>query len=165
MTIGSDMNEPTTHSGDGRLDPIIPPSLEDQNLPPNPVNILANLGVVHPVTRQCDKSDSPLSPVPSELSSISRAPMDLGTVQGWDTSLDVGTFSTDGHGEIFPDSSPSSTRPPLRNQQRKLSMVMFFPQKETVSWHTCQTCGQLPPAGKTPHRSVSTETPILSFKL
>ena len=47
-TIESDSNELTMPYGFGRQLPIFPPSLNDLNLMPNPINILATLAVVNP---------------------------------------------------------------------------------------------------------------------
>ena len=145
------MNEPTTSSGDERQDPIIPHNINDLNLPPNTVNILAKLGVVQPVTRQCDKRDSNFSPVPSELSSFSMAPMNLRTVQGWKTSSDVGALSSDEYSELSPASFRSSTPPHRISQKRKLSLVMPFLQRKAC----LQSLLSTPTSGKdTPQLSV-----------
>ena len=47
FTINDDSNEATIPYGFGRQLPIIPPSLNDLNLPPNPFNILATMAVAH----------------------------------------------------------------------------------------------------------------------
>ena len=47
VTINSDSNEPTMPYEFGRQLPIIPPSLNDLNLPPNPFNILATMDVAN----------------------------------------------------------------------------------------------------------------------
>ena len=46
VTIDSDSNEPTIPYGFGSQHPIVPPSLNDLNLPPNPFNVLATVGVI-----------------------------------------------------------------------------------------------------------------------
>ena len=46
FTIDDDSNEPTMPYGFGRQLPIVPPSLNDRNLPPNPFNILNTMAVV-----------------------------------------------------------------------------------------------------------------------
>ena len=71
VTIDDDSNEPTMPYGFGQQLPIVPPSLNDLNLPPNPFNILATMAVVTPTH---DDNYSPQSPEPSELSSISTPP-------------------------------------------------------------------------------------------
>ena len=48
VTIDSDSNEPTILYGFGRKLPIIPPSLNNLNLLPNPFNILATIAVKNP---------------------------------------------------------------------------------------------------------------------
>ena len=47
FTINDDSNEPTLPFGFGRQLPIVPPSLNDLNLPPNPFNISMTMAVVH----------------------------------------------------------------------------------------------------------------------
>ena len=47
LTIDDDSIEPTMPYGFGRQLPIVPPSLNDLNLPPNPFNILAKMAVVN----------------------------------------------------------------------------------------------------------------------
>ena len=47
VTLNDDSNHPTMPCGFGRQLPIIPPSLNNLNLPPNPFNILATMAVVN----------------------------------------------------------------------------------------------------------------------
>ena len=54
FTIESDSNEPTFPYAFGAQHPIIPPSLNDLNLPANPFNVLATMAVIHQ-----DQEDSP----------------------------------------------------------------------------------------------------------
>ena len=81
VTIDSDSNEPTFPFAFGTQYPIVPPSLNDLNLPPNSFNVLATMAVI----RQ-DEEDSPQSPEPSDPSPISTPPMNLSTTEGWETS-------------------------------------------------------------------------------
>ena len=67
--IDSDSNEPTFPYGFGNHYPIVPPSLKDLNLPPNPFNVLATRTVTRP-----DEGDSPQSPEQSEPSQFSAPP-------------------------------------------------------------------------------------------
>ena len=53
VTIDSDSNEPTFPYAFGAQYPIVPPSLNDLNLPANPFNILTSMAVV-----QQDQEDS-----------------------------------------------------------------------------------------------------------
>ena len=134
VTIESDSNEPTNPYGIGNQHPIVPPSLNDLNLPLNPFNVLATMAVI-----QSDEEFSPQVPEPSNLS-----PMILSTIEGCETPLtttDENTFSSEDESrrvywdvfssEIFDSneprqisitSSPSSTLPPPRRQKRKLNM-------------------------------------------
>ena len=65
VTIESDSNEPTFPYAFGTQYPIVPPNLNDLNLPPNPFNVLATMAV-----NQQDQEDSPQSPEPSDPSPI-----------------------------------------------------------------------------------------------
>ena len=64
VTIDFNSIEPMPN-GFGQL-PIIPPSLNDLNLPPNPFNFLATMVVAKPTAEGHDENYSPQSPEPSE---------------------------------------------------------------------------------------------------
>ena len=168
VTLDSDSNDPTIPYGFDSQQPIVPPSLNDLNLPPNPFNVLATMAVV-----QVDDAYNPQSPEPSIPFPISTAPMNVSTIEGWGdtthTTTDDAIFYTDDeHRRVYWDiwssdtfdsnepgnvsvaSSPSSTPPPPRRQKRKLSIGMFFPKNSGVSQHTCEACGQPLPPKKTP---------------
>ena len=167
VTLDSVSNDPTITYGFGSQQPIVPPSLNDLNLPPNPFNVLATMAVV-----RVDDANSPHSPEPSIPSPISTPPMNVSTTEGWDTTdttTDDATFYTDDEprrvywdissSDTFDSneprnvsvaSSPSSTPPPPRRRKRKLSIRMSFPKKRGVSQHTCEACGQPLPPKKTP---------------
>ena len=170
VTINDDSNEITMPYAFGRQLPIVPPSLNDLNLPPNPFNILATMAVVHPIQSTPDDNYSPQSPEPSELSSISTPPMNVSAFNSWETSYtstDNNTFYTsdeprrvywdlssdDNLGSSVPRnpsvaSSPSANPPPPRAQKRKLSLGMSFPKDGGVSQHICEACGQTIPSTK-----------------
>ena len=75
FTIDDDSNEPTMPYGFGQQLPIVPPSLNDLNLPPNPFNILATMAIANNNDEAThDDNYSPQSPEPSDLSSISTPP-------------------------------------------------------------------------------------------
>ena len=59
VTIDSDSYDPTMPYGFGRQLPIVPPSLNDLNLPPNPFNILAIMAVVQQTENAHDNNYSP----------------------------------------------------------------------------------------------------------
>ena len=80
VTIDWHSNEPTFSHAFGTQHPIVPPSLNDLNLPPNPFNVLASMAVI-----QQDQEDSPQSPQ-SDPSPISTPLMNLGTIEGWETT-------------------------------------------------------------------------------
>ena len=90
VTIDSNSKEPTFPYAFGTQHPIVPPSLNDLNLPPNRFNVLAS-GVVF---RQ-DQEQRPQSPEPSDPSPISTPPMNLSTIDDWKTThttMDDNTF-------------------------------------------------------------------------
>ena len=170
VTINDDSNEPTMPYGFGRQLPIVPPSLNDLNLPPNPFNILATMAVVHQTHNTHDDNYSPQSPEPSEFSSTSTPPMNVSAFNNWETSYtsnDDNTFYTsdeprrvywdlssdDDLGSSVPRNpsvalSPCVTPPPPRAQKRKLSRGMSFPKEGGVSQHVCEACGQSIPSTK-----------------
>ena len=86
VTIDDDSNEPTMPYGFGRQLPIIPPSLNDLNQPPNAFNILATMAIANNTEDTNDNNYSPESPEPSELSPISRPPMNVSAFNSWETS-------------------------------------------------------------------------------
>ena len=59
VTIDFDSNEPTLPYGFGRQLPMIPPNLNDLNLPPNPFNNLATMAVVNTVEHGYDDNYGP----------------------------------------------------------------------------------------------------------
>ena len=170
LTINDDSNEPTTTYGFGRQLPIVPPSLNDLNLSPNPFNILATMAVVHQIQNTHDDNYSPQSSQPSELSSISTPPMNVSAFNNSETSYtstDDNTFYTsneprrvywdlpsdDDLGSSVPRnpsvaSSPCVTPPPPRAKKRKLNLAMSFPKDGGVSQPICEACGQPIPAVK-----------------
>ena len=165
VTIDSDSNEPLFPYAIGIEHPIVPPRLNDLNLPPNPFNVLATMAVI-----QQDQEDSPQSPKPSDPSPISTPPMNLSTIEGWETPHTTAedktfysseneprrdfspdeTFDSNETRRVSPAESPSSTPPPPPRQMRRLTMGMCFPQKGGVSQHICETCGQTLPKRKAP---------------
>ena len=80
VTIDSDSNEPTTPCGFGSQQAIVPPSLNDLNLARNSFNVLATMAVI-----QADDAYSPQSQEPSIPSPISTPPMNVSTIEGWET--------------------------------------------------------------------------------
>ena len=65
FTINDISNEPTIPYGFGRQLPIVPPSLNDLNLPPNPFNILATMAIANNTGDANDNNYSPQSLEPS----------------------------------------------------------------------------------------------------
>ena len=64
FTINEKSNEPTIPYGFGRQFPIVPPSLNDLNLPPNPFNIFATMAIANNTGDANDDNYSPQSPEP-----------------------------------------------------------------------------------------------------
>ena len=86
LTINDNSNEPTIPYGCGRQLPIVQPSSNDFNLPPNAFIILATMAVVNHIEDANDNNYSPQSPEPSEPSLISTPPMNVSTFDSWETS-------------------------------------------------------------------------------
>ena len=85
FTIDDDSNEPTMPYGFGRQLLIVPPSLNDLNLPPNPFKILNTMTIVTQ-TQDDNKKYSPESPEPSLPSPISTPPMNVSAYNSWETT-------------------------------------------------------------------------------
>ena len=152
FTIDDDSNEPTIPYGLGRQLPVVPPSLNDLNLPPNPFNILANMVVVDHTGDNNNEGYSPQSPDPSVPSSISTPPMNVSTFNSWETThmtTDDNTFYSDDEPRrmYFLPSTPTPPPPP-RKLKRKLSLGMSFPKEGGVSQHICEACGRTIPSTK-----------------
>ena len=155
VTLDSNSNESTFPYTFGAQHPIVPPSLNDLNLPANPFNVLATMAVI----RQ-DQEESPQSPELSDLSPISTPPMNVSTIDDgntthtttvdntfyssdndprrvyWDLSADE-TFESSEPRRVYPAGGPPSTPPPPPRRKRRLSIGMSFPKKRGVSQHTC----------------------------
>ena len=147
VTIESDSNEPTFPYAFGTQYPIVPPSLNDLNLPANPFSILASMAVM-----QQHQEDSPQSPEPTDPSPISTPPMNISTTDGletphnttddntfysseneprrvyWDSSPNE-TFESNEPRRVLTTNSPPSTPPPPPRRKRRLSIGMSFPKK------------------------------------
>ena len=171
FTIDDNSNEPTMPYGFGRQLPIIPPSLNDLNLPPNPFIILNTMAVVTQ-TQDNNEQYSPESPELSLPSPISTPPMNVSAYNRWETphtTTDDNTFYSEDEprrvywtsplGETFESEdeprriyvlspSPSSQPSHPRRQKIKLSLGMSFPKEGGVSQHICEACGQTIPSTK-----------------
>ena len=152
FTINDNSNEPTMPYGFGRQLPIVPPSLNDLNLPPNPFNILAVMAVVDHTEDDNNDGCSPQSPDPSDPSPISTPPMNVSTFNSWETTYtttDDNTFYSDDEPRriYFLPSTPTPPPPP-QTLKRKLSLGMSFSKEGGVSQHVCEACGQPIPSTK-----------------
>ena len=170
VTIDSDSNEPTMPFGLGRQLPSNPPSLNDLNLSPNPIKILAAMALVSPREGTHDENYSPPSPEPSDPSPIPTPPMNVSTIDGretphtttddntfyskdeprrvhWTSLLDETFFSEGEPKRICLLPSPSPLSPP-RKMRRKLETGMSFRKRRGVSLHVCEACGEVIPTAK-----------------
>ena len=134
FTINDDSNEPTIPYGFGRQLPIVTPSLNDLNLPPNPFNILATIAIANNTGDANGNNYSPQSPEPSEPSPMPTPPMNVSAFNSWEmsyTTTDNDTFySSDEPRRIyFLPPSPASPPSPPRKLKRRLSLGMSFPKK------------------------------------
>ena len=133
ITIESDSNEPEIPSMFGRQLPIIPPSSNNLNLPPNRFIILATRAVVQPTTPlPHDMEYSPLSPEPSDPSPISTPQMNLSTIDSWHTtytSSEAKTFYCDDKPQKIYFFSGHSLPPSPREQKRNFSNGTSFLKK------------------------------------
>ena len=149
LAIHDNSNEPSMPNVLGRQLPVVPPSLNDLNLPPNPFNILTKMAVV--THTQDDKNDdySPQSPEPYELSPILTPPMNVNTFDSWETfntTTDDNTCYSDDEPRRIYFLPSTSTPPPPRKLKRKLSLGMSFPKGRGVSQHVCEACCQTIPS-------------------
>ena len=99
VTINDDSNEPTMPYSFGRQLPIVPPSLNDLNLPPNLFNILATMAIANNTGE--DDNFNPQSPEPSEPSSISTPPMNVSAFNSLETS-----YTTIGNDTFYSSDEP-----------------------------------------------------------
>ena len=153
FTINDDSNETTIPYGFGRQLPIVPPSLNDLNLPPSLLNILATMAIANNTGDANNNNYSPQSPEPLEPSPISTPPMNVSAFNSWETSYtttDNDTFySSDEPRRIdFLPPSPASPPSPPRKLKRRVSLGMSFPKEGGVSQHICEACGQTIPSAK-----------------
>ena len=112
--------------GFGRQLAIVPPSLNELKLPPNPFNTLATMAVVNYTHDGKNDNYRPQSPEPSEPSPILTPPLSVNNFDSWETSLtttDDNTFYSDDEPRriCFLPSSPTPPPPP-RKLKRKLSL-------------------------------------------
>ena len=118
------------------------------NCRPTPsFNVLATMAI-----SQQDQEDSPQSPEPSDPSPISTPPLNLSTIDDWETTHTTTddnifysseneprrvywvfpadeTFELNEPRRVYPTRSPSSTPPPPPRQKRRLSMGISFHQR------------------------------------
>ena len=182
FTIDDDSNEPTMPYGFGRQLPIVPPSLNDLNLPPNLFNIMNTMAVVTQ-TRDANDEYSSQSPEPSGPSPISTPPMNVSTFNSWETphtTTDDNTFystdeprrvywtslleetfdSEDRPRQIHLFSSPSAP-PPHRKMKRKLEKGMSFYKKKGSVAARLRSLPSVDPLSKGHPRSIKQQLETL----
>ena len=125
FTIDDNSIEPTMPYGFGRQLPIVPPSLNDLNLPPNPFNILATMAVANNTEEANDDNYSPQSPEPSEPSPISTPPVNVSSFNSWETSYlttndDTSYSSNEPRRIYFLPPTPSPPPSPPRKIKKKI---------------------------------------------
>ena len=152
-TIEDDSNEPTMPYDFGRQFPIVPLSLNDLNLPPNPFNILATMAIANNTEDANDNNYSSESPEPSKPSPISTPPMNVSAFNSWETSYtttDEDTFHSSDEPRRMYFLPPSPSPPPSlpRKLKRRLSLGMSFSKEWGESQHICEACGQSIPSAK-----------------
>ena len=123
FNINDSSNEPTMPYGFGQQLPIVPPSLNDLNLPPNPLNILVTMAVANHTEDTNDDNYSPQSPEPSEPSPISTPLMNVSAFNSWETPYtttgDDTFYSSDEPRRIyFLPLTPSPPTSPARKLKR-----------------------------------------------
>ena len=152
LTINDNSNEPTIAYGFAQQLPIVPPSLNDLNLPPNSFNFLATMAVVNLIEDANNDNYNPQPPEPSEPLPILTPPMSVSIIDSWETShttTDDNTFYSDDEPRTlyFLPSTPTPPPPP-RKMEKKLSLGMSFPKGGGVSQHVCEACGKTIPSAK-----------------
>ena len=153
FTINGNSNEPMIPYGFGQQLPIVPLSLNNLNLPPNPCNILATMAVANNIEEDNDDNYSPQSPEPSEPSPILTPLMNVSAFKSWETSYtttnDDTFYSSDEPRRIYClPPTPSLLLSPPRKRKRRLSLGMTFLKDGGLSQHVCEACGQTIPAVK-----------------
>ena len=152
QSIWIPMNNRTSPYGFGSEQPIVPPSLNDLNLPPKSFNVLATMALI-----RADEEYSPQSTEPSISSPISTPPMNVSTIEGWETTHrttdDAIIYTDDESKRVYWDlsstktfdsreprnvsiaSSPSSTPSPPRRQKKEAEHGYVFSQKRSGAAH------------------------------
>ena len=151
----SNSTEPTVPFGFGRQLPIVPPSLNDLNLPPNLFNVLATMAIANNTEDANDDNYILQSSEPSEPYPISTPPMNVSACNSWETSYtttDNDTFySSDEPRRIFFSTKfciATVTAPKTEETIEPGSLGMSIPKEGGVSQRVCEACGQTIPSAK-----------------
>ena len=132
ITLGYDSNEPTFPHGFKRKTPLVPPSLNYLNLPPNRFNVLATTEVVRFTRPQSEERDSPLTQVPSGFSLISTPARNISGVGRRDSSSN-GTIKSDDEPRRFHLLSSLYPMPPPRKQTKAQYRDVFSRKMGSVA--------------------------------
>ena len=169
FTINDDSNEPTIPYDFGRQLPIVPPSLNDLNLPPNSFNILATMAIATNTGDANDDNFTPQSPHPSDPFPISTLPVNVSAFNSWETfytTTDNDTFfSGDEPRRIyFLPSSPASPPSPSRRHKRRVSLRMSFPKEGECRSTSAKPAVRLSPQQRTPQAHQTEIKTVKTFK-
>ena len=116
--------DPTFPNGFGAQQLFTPPSLNDLNLSPSPLHILAAFTVVQHYLTHHDDKHSPQSPEPSEPSPISTPSMNLSTNDSWKFHI-----------------PQQMTTPSIRRMNRGLKdLLQLLLQSATSKVNMCSVC-------------------------
>ena len=132
FTIDDDSNEPTMPYGFGRQLPIVPPSLNDLNLPPNPFNNLSTMAIITQ-TQDNNKQNSPESPEPSLPSPISTPPMNVSAYNSWETphtTTDDNTFYSEDEPRRVYWTSPLGETFESEGEPRRIYVLSLSPSPQ-----------------------------------
>ena len=177
VTHDDDSNDPTSPYGFAVQQPSVPASLNHLNLLPNPFNILTAMTVVQQNPTQHDDNYSPQSPEPSDPSPVSTPPMNVSTIDGWETphttTVDNTIYSEDEPRRVYWTSpldetfhqegeprriclqSSPSTPPTPRKIKSKLELRMSFAKRTGVSQHVCEKLRTINSPNKGQSKTVS----------
>ena len=132
VTLDDDSNESRRPNEFGRQLPIIPPNLDELNVAHNPFNNLATMAMVNCAEDSYDDNYSPQSIEASDPSTISTPPLNLSTIEGWETphtTTDDDTIYSDDDARRF-YFLPSSPSPPPPPESWKENWALECPSQE-----------------------------------
>ena len=124
--------------------PIIPPSLNDLDLPVHPFNVFLPIPATEKADQTTEIQDKRIFPTADNLSLVDISPLSSPTNQPIPDRLNTSWISD---GSFVPYDSDKSLppTPPPKKMKKKISIGMSFPKKGGVSQPTrrCESCGQI----------------------